>query len=204
MILVRTTGVSVDFGDRRVLQALDVSVEEQEQYALIGRSGSGKTTLLLVLAGLLAPTSGSVTRSLPVRDILYVPQAPSLIPELTALANASLGLRVRGIDPASARARAAEELDAFGLSDAHDAMPHELSGGMAQRVSLARSTAVRPRLMLADEPTGSLDQATGQHVLAVLRRLADDRRTALVVATHDRALAAALPQRLALEHGQPV
>jgi ABC-type nitrate/sulfonate/bicarbonate transport system ATPase subunit len=204
MTLVRVTQVSVDFGDRRVLHALDVDVQEHEQYALVGRSGSGKTTLLLVLAGLLAPTSGTVTRALPVRDILYVPQAPSLIPELTALANAGLGLRVRGIDPASARARAAEELDAFGLSDAYDAMPHELSGGMAQRVSLARSTVVGPRLLLADEPTGSLDQATGQHVLAVLQRLAGDRRMALVVATHDTGVAAALPQRLALHQGQPV
>lgn len=202
MSLVRASGVGVDFDGRHVLDGVDVTVEPGQQYAVTGRSGSGKTTLLLVLAGLLVPTRGRVTFELDAREALYVPQAPSLVPELSALDNAALGLRLRGVPPPQALERARTELTLLGLGDALDALPSELSGGMQQRVALARATAVEPRLLLTDEPTGALDQSTGEQVLHVLRELARRRGTALIVATHDPAVAAQIPVQLLLAEGR--
>jgi ABC-type lipoprotein export system ATPase subunit len=199
--VTRAIGVVVAFGGRRVLDGVTLAVEAGEQVVVTGRSGSGKTTLLLVLSGLLAPTDGTVALGVPQRDVLYVPQAPSLVPELSALDNASLGLRLRGTPPPEALSRASEELTLLGLGDALDALPAELSGGMQQRVALARATVVAPRLLLTDEPTGTLDQHTGDHVLQVLRDLAARSGTALVIATHDPAVAALLPRQVLLADG---
>ena len=133
------------------------------RYALTGRSGSGKTTLLLVLAICSRRRPARSNRGSAPTDIVYVPQAPSLVPELSALQNATLGLRIRGVKPAEARDRARARLTQLGVADADDALPAELSGGMQQRVALARALAVEPRLLLADEPTGALDQTTGRN-----------------------------------------
>jgi ABC-type lipoprotein export system ATPase subunit len=184
-VILSATGIRVAFAGRVVLDGVSVSLADGDRCALTGRSGSGKTTLLLVLAGLLEPDVGTVDRHLPPADVVYVPQAPSLLPELTALQNATIGLRVRGVAPAVARDRAREQLRALGLDDADDALPGELSGGMQQRVALARALAVAPRLLLADEPTGSLDQATGAHTVDVFTDHAARTGAALVVATHD-------------------
>jgi putative ABC transport system ATP-binding protein len=202
MSLVRAEGVGVEFDGRRVLDGVNLTVEPGEHYAVTGRSGSGKTTLLLVLAGLLAPTRGTLTLEIDRRDVLYVPQAPSLVPELSALDNATLALRLRGASPAEARSRARAELELLGLGDTLEALPSELSGGMQQRVALARASVVEPRLLLTDEPTGTLDHHTGEHVLKVLRDLAGRGGTALVVATHDLAVAAQLPHELVLSEGR--
>ncbi len=202
MTLARATGVVVAFDGRRVLDGLSLVVGPSEQVAVTGRSGSGKTTLLLVLSGLLAPTEGTVEIGVDLRDVLYVPQAPSLVPELSALDNASLGLRLRGTPPPEALRRAREELTLLGLGDALDALPSELSGGMQQRVALARATVVAPRLLLTDEPTGTLDRHTGEQVLQVLRDLAHRSGTALVIATHDPEVAAGLPRQVLLSDGR--
>jgi ABC-type lipoprotein export system ATPase subunit len=202
MILSRAEGVVVTYDDRRVLDGLDLAIEAADQYAVTGRSGSGKTTLLLLMAGLVHATSGHVTVGVQPRDVVYVPQAPSLIPELTARDNAVLGLRFRGVDPGHANELATEVLGKLGLSEAMDARPGELSGGMQQRVAIARAVVVAPRLLLADEPTGSLDRRSGEQVLTVLRELAAQRDTALVVATHDPEIAALFPRRLALVDGK--
>jgi len=146
-------------------------------------------------------TSGRMDRHVADADVVYVPQAPSLIPELSALQNTALALRLRGIAPAQATEQAQAELELFGLADAIDALPDELSGGMQQRVSLARATVTQPLLLLADEPTGALDRATGQRVLTVLRQKADQRGSALVIATHDLEVADALPLRLSVREG---
>jgi ABC-type nitrate/sulfonate/bicarbonate transport system ATPase subunit len=181
----------VAFHGRTVLDGFNVTLAQADQVALTGRSGSGKTTLLLVLAGLLPPTAGTVTCALAPRDVVYVPQAPSLVPELTAVQNASLGLRVRGVAPPEAEERGRTQLRALGLLDADDALPWGLSGGMQQRVALARALAVEPRLLLVDEPTGALDQHTGSLVLAELKNHVARTGAALVVATHDAGVAAA-------------
>lgn len=204
MSLVSAVGVGVDFEGRRVLDGVDLDIEAGQQYAITGRSGSGKTTLLLVLAGLLEVSRGTVTLAVAKRDVLYVPQAPSLIPELSALDNTALALRLRGTSPPEALSRARTELERLGLQDVAEAFPSELSGGMQQRVALARATVVAPVLLLTDEPTGALDRRTGEHVLQVLHDLATLRGTALVVATHDPRTAAQLPRRLALTEGRVV
>jgi len=201
-MLVEARAVVVEYAGRRVLDGVDLAVDTGDQIAITGRSGSGKTTLLLVLAGLLVPTAGRLRLDGDPRTVVYVPQAPSLIDELTALDNVALPLRVRGVDPTSAVARARELMELLGIGAAVDALPAELSGGMQQRVALARGLAVRPRLLLADEPTGTLDAATGAHILDVLREVAARDTTALVVATHDQVVAAQLHRQVALTDGR--
>ncbi|MGI8536007.1 MAG: ABC transporter ATP-binding protein [Mycobacteriales bacterium] len=191
--------LSISFGGRVILGGFSLQLAEGDQCALTGRSGSGKTTLLLLLAGLLDPTSGTVDLQLAPRDVLYVPQAPSLIPELSALQNASVGLRIRGVDPTESEERGRDQLRALGLTDADDALPGELSGGMQQRVALARALAVSPRLLLADEPTGALDQTTGSRVIDVLNAHAARTRATVIVATHDADVAARFPRQLMLD-----
>ena len=197
-MILTASDVRVAFSGRVVVDGFSVALAQGDQCALTGRSGSGKTTLLLVLAGLLAPTGGSVNLRLAADDVVYVPQAPSLIPELTALQNASLGLRVRGLAPAEAVARARQKLEALGLRGVEDALPSELSGGMQQRVALARALAVGPHLLLADEPTGALDQATGAKVVDVLISETTRAATTIMVATHDAQVAARFSRQLTL------
>ena len=198
-MIVVARDVSVSFAGRVVLNHRTVELDAGSQSALTGRSGSGKTTLLLVLAGLLTPKSGRVELSVPSSQVVYVPQAPSLVPELTALQNASLGLRIRGAAPAEALERGRLQLRALGLDDADDSFPGELSGGMQQRVALARALAVEPTLLLADEPTGALDQATGARVIGVLREHASRTGAAVVVATHDPHVAAGFDGQIVLD-----
>jgi ABC-type nitrate/sulfonate/bicarbonate transport system ATPase subunit len=198
-MILRATDLCVAFGGRPVFEGFSCALAEGDRYALTGRSGSGKTTLLLVLAGLLTPTAGTLERNVQQEEIVYVPQAPSLVPELTALQNTSLGLRVRGIPPAEAEDRARRQLRVVDLHDADDALPSELSGGMQQRVALARALAVGPRLLLIDEPTGALDQATGERILDALEAHAAGTRATVVVATHDPAVAAHFGQALRLD-----
>jgi len=198
MMLV-ATDLTIAFAGRTVLDRFSVGIDDGDQCALTGRSGSGKTTLLLILAGLLAPASGTVQLRLPPQDVVYVPQAPSLIAELTAVQNASLGLRVRGFGPDDAEGRARDQLRAVGLDDSDGALPSELSGGMQQRVALARALAVEPRLLLADEPTGALDRATGARILELLRAQAFRTHATVIVATHDVDVAAQLPRQIAID-----
>ena len=197
-MILSADALTVAFTGRVVLDGFSLQLDEGDRCALTGRSGSGKTTLLLVLAGLLRPTSGTVDLRLRPDEVVYVPQAPSLVPELTAVQNASLGLRVRGVAPDAAEERGRAELRSVGLTDADDALPAELSGGMQQRVALARALAVQPRLLLADEPTGSLDQATGARIVEVLHEYAVRTGATVVVATHDPHIVDGFPRRLAL------
>jgi ABC-type lipoprotein export system ATPase subunit len=198
----RASGITVEYDGRRVLDDVDLAIQSGGHYAVTGRSGSGKTTLLLVLAGLLAPTRGTVVLGGDLRDIVYVPQAPSLINELSAVDNVAIALRVRGINPTESIERAKEVLQQLGVGEALDAVPAELSGGMQQRVALARGLVVQPRLLLADEPTGTLDRQNGEHVLDVLRVASEQHGTALVVATHDADVAARFPNQVSITDGR--
>ncbi len=194
-MILTAQDLSVSFGRRLILEGFSLELAQGDHCALTGRSGSGKTTLLLLLAGLLTPTSGTIERHVESRDVIYVPQAPSLVPELSALQNASLGLRIRGIDPAQAEDSGRQQLQALGLSDVDDALPAELSGGMQQRVALARALAIGARLLLVDEPTGALDRATGEAVIEVLKASG----STVIVATHDPDVAGGFPRRLVID-----
>lgn len=170
-------------------------IAADSRVAVIGPSGSGKSTLLHLLAGLEQPTVGSVTWPglLPEPERAFqigvVFQSPSLVPALTVAENTALPLVLGGTPDRESQARAAEALAAVGMDDLAGKLPEELSGGQGQRVAVARVLAQRPRLVLADEPTGQLDRATGQHLIGVLLATASQIGAALVVSTHDRAVA---------------
>ncbi|MEP6696413.1 MAG: ATP-binding cassette domain-containing protein [Pseudonocardiales bacterium] len=207
--VVVATGLSLGYRNARVLHDTSLTVEAGAELAITGRSGSGKTTLLLVLAGLLQPENGTVRwpgldpdpqrrRS----QIGLVFQAPSLLPELTAAENVALPLRLSGHGRAAAASATEAALDAIGLSAAADAMPGQLSGGMQQRVAIARVLAGQPRLVLADEPTGALDRESAFTAVAALRDHTAGYGAALVVATHDDEIAALLHHQAVLEQGR--
>jgi ABC-type lipoprotein export system ATPase subunit len=177
--------------------------------ALVGASGSGKSTLLQMLGGIETPTAGEIAwpalgarETLRPRHVALVFQNQSLLAPLTAAENVELPLVLQGASHAQARAAAAETLDRFGLGELRDKLPEELSGGQAQRVAFARALAARPELILADEPTGQLDTATADRFLATAFALLDAAGIALVVATHDERVAARMPVRWTMEHGE--
>lgn len=206
---VIATGIEVRYGNTPVLSDANLVIEAGAELAVTGRSGSGKTTLLLILAGLISPNRGTVrwpgldpdpaTRR---AQIGLVFQAPSLMPELTAAQNVELPLRLRGFTLDQAHQATQTALATVDLSDAADALPEQLSGGMQQRVAVARVLAGTPRLVLADEPTGALDRASAFTVLTALRDRISATGGALIVATHDEELAALLAHRAVLHAGQ--
>ncbi|HEY0919597.1 ABC transporter ATP-binding protein [Devosia sp.] len=189
-----------------ILRDVALRVEPAEVVAIVGPSGSGKTSLLMLLAGLERPTSGQVvvagqdlTRLSEDELALFrrqtlgiVFQSFHLIPSLSALDNVALALEIAspGLKAQATRAAAAEALAAVGLGDRLHHRPSALSGGEQQRVGLARAMIAKPRLLLADEPTGNLDQKTGAMVIELMFDLARRQRTAVVLITHDPALAA--------------
>jgi len=180
------------------LQGIDLTVGRGAFVALRGRSGSGKTTLLNCVGGLDTPTSGQVLvegrdvaqmsegeRTALRRRIGFVFQSFALLPTFSAWENVDLALRIAGVDTRQRRAQTQECLSLVGLARWADHRPYELSGGQQQRVAIARALALRPSLILADEPTGELDSATGRQIMALLRRIVDERGTTVLVATHD-------------------
>ena len=198
------------------LNGVSVSIESGEIVALVGRSGSGKTTLLNLLGTLDRPTSGSVriqgieTQDLAEEALLtlrrqtigFVFQFFHLFPHLTALENAALPLWLAGRGGPDATVRARELLAAVGLDAKADRPAGQLSGGEMQRVAVARALAMSPALVLADEPTGNLDQANAETVLALLTRLSREEGASLVIATHSEAAAAVADRRVHLADGR--
>lgn len=184
-------------GDRAVVALRDAtcSVESGDRVAITGPSGSGKSTLLHILAGLETPTAGQTTWPAlggHPRDgshrVGLVFQAPSLIPSLTVLENVQLPMLITDTTALEAAERAQAALELLDLGSLRDDLPQELSGGQAQRVVIARVLAARPRLILADEPTSSLDRDTAAHVADVLLQVSEEIGAALVIATHDPAI----------------
>ncbi|MHB0776942.1 ABC transporter ATP-binding protein [Halomonas sp. WWR20] len=202
--------------DLTVLHDLDLEVRAGERVAVVGSSGSGKTTLLNLLGGLDHPSAGSVHiagQSLSGlndadlgrfrnRNIGFVYQFHHLLAEFTALENSALPLMIRGQSRKVAEARAREILERVGMADRGAHKPGELSGGERQRVAIARALVTDPSLMLMDEPTGNLDQATASHILALMDELAAASACAFVVVTHDPALAAHQDRVLKLDQGR--
>ncbi len=208
-LTVRSAAGSVD-----ILRGIDLDIVKGEAVGLVGPSGSGKTSLLMVLAGLERATSGSV--SLDEREITrlnedalaklrrervgIVFQAFHLIPTMTALENVAIPLELAGVRDAEKRARAA--LEEVGLSHRLTHLPGQLSGGEQQRAALARAFAPEPALLLADEPTGNLDHATGELVIDLLFALRRRTGATLLLITHDRDLAARCDRQVYLADGR--
>ena len=183
----------------QVLKGIDLTVDQGEFLMLVGPSGSGKTTLLSILGCVLSQTSGEgylfgeklhgrPERELPAMRLSYIGfifQGHNLMPALTAEQNVAIPLELRGYSHRKALEEARATLDAVGLSDKCSRLPEELSGGQRQRVAVARAIAGRPPLILADEPTASLDAESGAQVSTLLKTLAAERGHTVIVVTHD-------------------
>jgi putative ABC transport system ATP-binding protein len=206
-----------DSGLVRAVDEIDLDVPTGQTLAVMGPSGCGKSTLLHLLGGLQRPTDGEVwlagrridtmsERSLARlrRDSVgFVFQAFHLMDELTAVENVELAALLAGQSPRRARKRAMYLLDRVGLADRATHLPSALSGGQRQRVAVARALSNEPLVVLADEPTGNLDSASGAEVLALLRELNADGTTVVVI-THDRDVAAGLPRQVRMRDGEVV
>ena len=203
-------------GELTILYEIDFTLRAKESVAIVGASGSGKSTLLSIIAGLDVPSSGSVTlcgtdlfsldedarAAVRSRSVGFVFQSFQLLANLTALENVMLPLELMG--HADARTLALDMLRRVGLGERLSHYPKVLSGGEQQRVALARAFVVRPAVLLADEPTGSLDFATGETVMALMFEMNREAGTTLVLVTHDRAIAARCDRQLRLEAGRVV
>lgn len=215
MSFIEFKKTSKSFGPLQVLTEVDLSIEKGEVVVLIGPSGSGKSTLLRCINGLETITGGDLTvDGLSVnsgkktlreirREAGMVFQQFNLFPQMTALQNVALGPRkVRGLTRAAAEEQAKNLLEKVGLADKACHFPAELSGGQQQRVAIARALAVKPKVMLFDEPTSALDPELKQEVLNVMRQLAKEGMT-MVVVTHEMSFAKQVGTRLVfMEHGK--
>jgi putative ABC transport system ATP-binding protein len=200
------------------LQGLDLTVQRGEMMAIIGNSGSGKTTLLNVLGGLDRPSAGTAVVAgynllkMPERTLVkykrevvgFVWQQTSrnLIPYLTALQNVEVPMVIHGTSPRKRRAWATELLDAVGLADRMGHQPIHMSGGQQQRVAIAVALANNPPLLLADEPTGSVDTATSNIIFDIFRRLVQDYGTTVIIVTHDRTVTSRVDRVVSIRDGK--
>lgn len=217
---LQLSGVTRDFKDAggvlSVLRGVDLSLRAGEAVALVGPSGAGKSTLLHVAGLLEKPTGGTIQidgedaskfdeakrTARRLQAIGFVYQFHHLLPEFTALENVAMPQMIAGVAKRDAKARAEQLLTQVGLAERLQHQPSQLSGGEQQRVAIARALANAPSLLLADEPTGNLDQDTGQQVFEMLIRLVREEGLAALIATHDRGLAAKLDRVVTLEAGQ--
>ncbi|MCU1429253.1 MAG: transporter related protein [Actinomycetia bacterium] len=211
--LARCEGVARTFGHgtSAVVAAHDVNCEVRgcTSIALLGRSGSGKSTLLHLLAGVDSPTMGEVTwpalgerATLRPRLVGIVFQQANLLAPLDAMENVALPLLLAGHDPASARDAARSALTQLGLDEVANKLPEEMSGGQAQRVSIARAFVIRPKLLLADEPTGQLDHQSATTVITALLDVARAAGASVVVATHDESVASRFDETWTMVDGR--
>ena len=210
--------VSAADGDLVILHDLSFQIERGESVAIVGASGSGKSTLLSLLAGLDLPSTGQIERMgrnlnqldedgrsrLRGQFVGFVFQSFQLLPHLTALENVMLPLEMAGVDQAEARRAAHQWLEKVGLELRANHFPKTLSGGEQQRVALARAFVNKPAILFADEPTGSLDEVSGNKVIELLFELNRENSSTLVLVTHDPALAARCKRQLSLQGGRLV
>jgi putative ABC transport system ATP-binding protein len=215
---ISLAGVNLSLGHDaarvHILKDIELNIGRGEAIGLIGPSGSGKSTLLMVMAGLERPDTGSVAvngndlgaldedrlAQFRGQNVGIVFQSFHLIPTMTALENVAVPLELAGA--ADANERAARELAAVGLAERMRHYPAELSGGEQQRVALARALAPDPAILVADEPTGNLDETTGQQIIDLLFRAHRERNSTLVLVTHDSALAARCDRIVRLRSGR--
>ncbi|KGH31513.1 ABC transporter ATP-binding protein [Comamonas testosteroni] len=208
--------VSDSTGVLDILREINLSFTAGETVAIVGASGSGKSTLLSILAGLDTPSRGTVRllgqdlfalseddrAAVRAQKMGFVFQSFQLLGNLTALENVMLPLELAG--QRDARARAAQMLERVGLGQRLNHYPRLMSGGEQQRVALARAFVVEPAVLLADEPTGSLDFATGQTIMELMFALNRERGTTLILVTHDREIAAQCDRSITIEAGRSV
>ena len=206
--------VSDSTGTLTILHDINFALAARQSTAIVGASGSGKSTLLAIMAGLDHPSTGTVKLAgqdifaldedqragLRARKLGFVFQSFQLLGHLSALENVMLPLELLGAP--DARAQASEMLKRVGLGQRLNHYPRTLSGGEQQRVALARAFVVKPAVLLADEPTGSLDHATGETVMALMFEMNRESGTTLVLVTHDRSIAARCDRQLHLEAGR--
>lgn len=204
-VAVLADGLVIDVPDRRLLEDGRISARPGECVAIMGPSGSGKTTLLSCLAGIRSPNHGVIEIAghslrgmsaaararFRLRNIGMVFQFGELLPELSVSANVELPLRLLGASPRASTEQAADWLEKVGLDGRGDELPGALSGGELQRVAVARALCHRPAVILADEPTGSLDEEGAMEIIGLLVGLCHDSGTTAVIATHDQRVAAA-------------
>ena len=219
MIQLDQVSRTFQVGDQQVLALREVSlsIAAGEYIAIMGPSGSGKSTMLNLLGLLDRPSSGHY--SLDGRDVTGLNEAESarvrrekigfvfqffhLVPRLDAAANIALPMVLAGVAPAERKQRVAQLLAEVGLSERADHLPSQLSGGQLQRVAIARAMSMHPALLLADEPTGNLDRATGREVMGVLEGL-NQRGATLIVITHDQEIGARARRRISMEDGRVI
>jgi ABC-type lipoprotein export system ATPase subunit len=215
--MIETRELTKLYGDGEQVRALDgvnMAIRQGEMVAVMGPSGSGKSTLLNMLGGLDRPSSGQVLvdgqdlaaiRGLDAfraQTVGFVFQLHNLLPTLTALENVEVPMRGQPIGRRARRERARELLTLVGLADRMNHLPSQLSGGQRQRVAIARALANRPRLILADEPTGNLDTAAGEELMNLLADLNLSQQTTIIVVTHDRRVARATDRILTMHDGR--
>ncbi len=217
MIELKQVSRSFMVGDQQVaaLRGIDLHIDAGDYVSIMGPSGSGKSTLLNLLGLLDRPSSGTYkleggdvtalddaqqarVRS---RKIGFVFQSFHLVPRLTAAMNIELPLILAGMPPAERKARVMALLENYGLVDRADHRPDQLSGGQRQRVAIARATSMHPAVLLADEPTGNLDQTTGKEVINLLEQLVE-RHVALIMVTHDPVIGGRAKRQLHMVDGQ--
>lgn len=209
------TDITKDFGGGPVLAGISLDIAPGELVAVMGPSGSGKSTLLHCMSGVLTPTHGSVrygeeelsalgdaprsrTR---LRNFGFVFQDGQLLPELSNVDNVALPGMLNGMGRHAARKRAMELLDQLGLGDLADRRPAQVSGGQAQRVTIARALVANPGVVFADEPTGALDQSTGHEVMQMLTTIVRQSGASLVMVTHDPKVADWMQRRVEIRDG---
>ena len=216
--MIELTGVTKRFEGKKQVTALNtvnLRIDKGEMVSLVGPSGSGKSTLLNLIGGLDKPSTGEIALDGTVlsglsddaltklrRDkIGFIFQFFNLLPTLSCLENVSLPLHLRGWKKAQIAERAHELLTLVGLGKRLEHLPEELSGGERQRVAIARALSVYPPILLADEPTGNLDSATGEEILGLIRDLHERLQTTVLIVTHDRSVAESCPRQIALKDG---
>lgn len=209
-ILLRISDLTVNFhdgnGGLEALDSVDLDVPECRFLTVLGPSGSGKTTLLRIIAGLLKPTTGSVRFNTPEGNLPRVGlvfQQANLMPWRTVIENITLPLELQGVHRGYACDRAREFIELVGLDGFENSLPRNLSGGMAQRVALARALIMEPDLLLLDEPFGSLDALTREHMGTELLRIWQNRETTVMMVTHSISEALLLADRVVVLSARP-
>ena len=201
-----------------VLRNVSFDVEQGEIIAVVGKSGSGKSTLLQILAGFMKPESGSIRvngqeiasftetqgAAFRLKNFGFIFQNFQLMPSLTAHENIELPLKLQGLSPTIRKARVEKIMARVGLTEVSDHFPNELSGGQQQRVSIARALVTNAPILLADEPTGSLDSETEQEILALIQQLNQELKLTFIIITHDEEVAMIAHQRYRMHDGQLV
>ena len=214
--IISAKNIKKSYGQTSVLHGVSLDVKQGEVLAIMGPSGSGKSTLLHSLAAIIPVDSGEILfggrnigkfsdnkRSILRRTAFgFVFQFSQLVPELTVIDNDALPLLLNGVSRNKAYAEAKKWLEAVGLTDKHESTPGEISGGQMQRVAIARAMVVQPKILFADEPTGSLDSLNSEHVMELFIKTAKDNGTTVIMVTHEPSIAAYADREIVVRDGQ--